>query len=85
LTFKEVYIVESDIEYLAKNLYQADKIFVDIFELHSDFATLSTKKREVEVKCKYKRAEQEKKESKKKIRSDCILCVLNTLIYVLLA
>jgi hypothetical protein len=63
--FKEVYIVKSAIEYLAENLYQADKIFVDCFELHFDFAALSTKKREVKDKCKYKRAAQEKKERKK--------------------
>jgi hypothetical protein len=43
--FKEVYIVKSAIEYLAENLYQADKIFVDCFELYYDFAALSTKKR----------------------------------------
>jgi hypothetical protein len=42
--FKEVYIVKSVEEYLAENLYQGDKIFVDCFELHSDFAALSTKK-----------------------------------------
>jgi hypothetical protein len=42
--FKEVYIVKSAIEYLTENLYQADKIFIDCFELHSDFAALSTKK-----------------------------------------
>jgi hypothetical protein len=59
-------------------------IFVDWLELYSDFAALSTKKREVKGKCKYKRAAQEKKE-RKKIRSACILCVLYTLIYVLLA
>jgi hypothetical protein len=41
---KEVYIVKSAIEYLAENLYQADKIFVDCFELHSIFAAHSTKK-----------------------------------------
>jgi hypothetical protein len=33
--------------------------------LHFDFAALSTKKREVNDKCKYKRAAQEKKERKK--------------------
>jgi hypothetical protein len=49
---KEVYIVKSAIEYLAKNLYQADKIFVDCFESHSDFAALLKKKREVKGKCK---------------------------------
>jgi hypothetical protein len=38
--FKEVYIVKSAKEYLAENLYQADKISVDCFELHSDFAAL---------------------------------------------
>jgi hypothetical protein len=42
--FKEVYIVKSAIEYLVENLYQADKIFVDYFELHSDFVALSTNK-----------------------------------------
>jgi hypothetical protein len=51
--FKEVYIVKSSIEYLAENLYQADKIFVDCIELHSDFAALSTKqkrsKRQVQI------------------------------------
>jgi hypothetical protein len=46
-------------------MYQADKIFVDCFELYSDFASLSTKKREVKGKCKYKRATQEKKKAKK--------------------
>jgi hypothetical protein len=61
LTFKEVYIVKSAIEYLADNLYQADKIFVDCFELHSDFAALLIKKREVKDKCKYKRAAQKSK------------------------
>jgi hypothetical protein len=40
---KEVYIVKSAIEYLAENLYQIDKILVDCFELHSDFAALSEK------------------------------------------
>jgi hypothetical protein len=65
--FKEVYIVKSAIECLAKNLYQTDKIFVDCFELHFDFAALLEKKRS------------------KKIRSACILCVLYTSIYVLLA
>jgi hypothetical protein len=29
LTFKKVYIVKSAVEYLAENLYQVDKIFVD--------------------------------------------------------
>jgi hypothetical protein len=43
--FKEVYIVKSAVEYLAENLYQADKIFVDCFELYYDSAALSTKKR----------------------------------------
>ena len=76
-----VYIVKSAVEYLVENLYQTDKIFVDCFELHSDFAALLTKK-EVKCKYKYKRAAQEKK---KKIRSACILCVLYTSIYVLLA
>jgi hypothetical protein len=44
LTFKEVYIVKSAIEYLLENLYQANKIFVDWFELYPNFAALSTKK-----------------------------------------
>jgi hypothetical protein len=61
-----VYIVKSAIEYLVDNLYQADKIFVDWFELYFDSTTLSIEKREVKGKCKYKRAAQEKKESKKK-------------------
>jgi hypothetical protein len=82
--FKEVYIVKSAVEYLAENLYQADKIFVDCFELYYDSAALSTKKGEVKEKCKYKIAAQEKKKAKK-IRSACILCVLYTSIYVLLA
>jgi hypothetical protein len=42
LTVKEVYIIKSAAEYLIENLYQANKIFVDCFELHSDFAALST-------------------------------------------
>jgi hypothetical protein len=66
LTFKEVYIVKSAVEYLAENLYQADKIFVDCFELHSDFVALSTKKREGKGKCKYKRAAQEKNKKNQK-------------------
>jgi hypothetical protein len=61
LTFKEVYIVKSAIEYLAENLYQADKIFVDCFELHSDFVAFLIKKREVKDKCKYKRVAQKSK------------------------
>jgi hypothetical protein len=84
LTFKEDYIVKSAIEYLGEILYQADKKFIDCFELHSDFVALSIKKREVEGKCKYKRAAQEKKATTK-IKSACIICVLYTLIYVLLA
>jgi hypothetical protein len=48
--FKEVYIVKSAIEYLARNLYQTDKIFVDCFELHFEFAALLMKKEEVKVK-----------------------------------
>jgi hypothetical protein len=44
LTFKKVYIVKSAIEYLPENLYQANKIFVDWFELYPNFAALSTKK-----------------------------------------
>jgi hypothetical protein len=83
--FKEVYNVKSAVEYLAENLYQADKIFVDCFEMHSDFAALSPKKREVKGKCKYKSAAQEKKKAKQKIKSVCIICVLYTSIYVLLA
>jgi hypothetical protein len=43
--FKEVYIVKSAIEYLVDNMYQTDKIFVDCFELRSDFVALSTKKK----------------------------------------
>jgi hypothetical protein len=39
-----VYIVKSTVEYLVENLYQANKIFVDCFELHSDFAALLIKK-----------------------------------------
>jgi hypothetical protein len=46
LAFKEVYIAKSVVQYLAENLYHADKIFVDSFELYSDFAALSTKKEE---------------------------------------
>jgi hypothetical protein len=42
--FKEVYFVKSAAKYLAKNLYQADKIFVDYFELYSDSTAHSTKK-----------------------------------------
>jgi hypothetical protein len=42
--FKEVHIVRSAVAYLVENLYQADKIFVDWFGLHSDFVALSTKK-----------------------------------------
>jgi hypothetical protein len=76
LTFKEVYIVKSAIEYLAENLYQGEKIFVDCFDLHSDFTALSTKKREVKGKCKYKRVAQEKKESKKNQKCLHHLCPL---------
>jgi hypothetical protein len=36
-------------------MYQADKIFVDCFEMYFDYVALS-KKREVKGKCKYKRA-----------------------------
>jgi hypothetical protein len=43
--FKEVYIIKSVVEYLAENLYQADKIFVDWFELYPNFAALLIKKR----------------------------------------
>jgi hypothetical protein len=45
-------------------LYQADKIFVDCFELYSDFVALSMRKSE--VKGKYRRAAQEKKRKQKK-------------------
>jgi hypothetical protein len=41
---KEVYIVKSAVEYLVENLYHADKIFVDWFELNPDFVALLTKK-----------------------------------------
>jgi hypothetical protein len=45
------------LQYLAENLYQVDKVFVDWFELNSDFfAALSTKKEELKGKYKYKRA-----------------------------
>jgi hypothetical protein len=37
--------VKTIVQYLAENLYQADKIFVNWFELYPDFAALSTKKR----------------------------------------
>jgi hypothetical protein len=43
--FKEVYIIKSVVEYLAENMYQADKIFVDWFELYSNFAALLIKRR----------------------------------------
>jgi hypothetical protein len=53
LTVKEVYIIKSAVEYLIENLYQTNKIFVDWFELHSDFAALSTEikrnKRQVKI------------------------------------
>jgi hypothetical protein len=42
--FKAVYIVKLAVEYLAENLYQADKIFDDCFKLYYDSAALSTKK-----------------------------------------
>jgi hypothetical protein len=42
--FEEVYIVKSVVAYLAENLYQADTIFVDWFELYSNFAAFSIKK-----------------------------------------
>jgi hypothetical protein len=54
--FKEIHIVKSAIKYLVENLYQTDKIFIDCFELHSDFAALSIRKKEVKGKCKYKTA-----------------------------
>jgi hypothetical protein len=38
------YDTNSALEYLAENLYQADNIFVDWFELYYDFAALSIKK-----------------------------------------
>jgi hypothetical protein len=41
--FKEIYIIKSAVEYLAENLYQDDKIFVDCFELHFDSITLLKK------------------------------------------
>jgi hypothetical protein len=44
------------VEYLPENLYQADNIFVDWYELCSDFAALSIKK----GKCKNKRAVEKK-------------------------
>jgi hypothetical protein len=65
--FKEVYFVKSAVEYLAENMYQADKIFVDCFELFYDSAALLIKKREVKGKCKYKRAAQEKKRKKSEV------------------
>jgi hypothetical protein len=64
--FKAVYIVKSAVEYLAENLYQTYKIFVDCFELYYDSVALLIKKREVKGKCKYKRAAQEKKKAKEK-------------------
>jgi hypothetical protein len=73
--FKEVYIVKSAIEYLAENLYQTDKIFVDWFELYYDSAALSTKK-EVRGKCKYKRATQEKKAKKLEVLTSIVSFVL---------
>jgi hypothetical protein len=42
--FKEVYFVKSAVEYLAENMYQVDKIFVDCFELSYDSAALLIKK-----------------------------------------
>jgi hypothetical protein len=66
LTFKEVYIIKSAVEYLAENMYQTDKIFVDCFELHSDSIALLTKKREVKGKSKYKRATYKNKEKNQK-------------------
>jgi hypothetical protein len=76
LTFKEVYIVKSAIEYLAENLYQADKIFIDCFELHFDFTALSEKKREVKGMCKHKRAAQDKKRKQKNQKCLHTLCPL---------
>jgi hypothetical protein len=76
LTFKDVYIVKTALGYLANNMYQADKMFVDCFELHSNFVALS-EKREVKDKCKHKRAAQEKKkESKKNQKCMYHLCTL---------
>jgi hypothetical protein len=72
---KEVYIVKSVVEYLVENLYLADKIFANWFELYPDFAALSTKEREVKGKCKYKRAAQEKKERKK---SEVLACFVSS-------
>jgi hypothetical protein len=43
LAFKEFYIVKLVVEYLAENLYHANKVFVDWFEMCSDFAALSIK------------------------------------------
>jgi hypothetical protein len=65
-------------------LYQADKIFADWFGLYSDFVELSTKKREVKGKCKYKRAAQEK--IKKKKKSEVLASFVSSILrYVLLA
>jgi hypothetical protein len=75
LTFNEVYIIKSALEYLANNMYQADKMFVDCFELHSNFAALS-EKREVKDKCKHKRAAQEKKRKQKNQKCMYDLCTL---------
>jgi hypothetical protein len=65
-------------------MYQTDKVFLIglncvMFLQHF----LQNKKEEVKDKCKYKRAAQEKKATK--IKSACILCVLHTSIYALLA
>jgi hypothetical protein len=71
-----VYIVKSAVEYLAVNLYQTNKIFVDCFELYSDSATLLTKKREVKGKCKYKRPTQEKKQKKSEVLASFVSSIL---------
>jgi hypothetical protein len=57
-------------------MYQADKIFVDCFELYSDSTTLSTKKREVKRKCKYERATQEKKAKKLELLASFVSSIL---------
>jgi hypothetical protein len=44
LAFKEVHIVKSALQYLVENLYQVDKVFVDWFELNSDFCSTFDKK-----------------------------------------
>jgi hypothetical protein len=73
--FKEVYIIKSVVEYLAENLYQADKIFVDWFELYPNFAALLIK-REVKGKCKYKRARKKKKAKKSEVLASFVSSIL---------